>query len=112
MLELIWTYQYVHVDNKNKDILILGVGPKNELDDTTLTAEAKYPNYFPQANKRFIFILSLHYTGRNSFLYGNVTTMDQFKAKNSEIKDYALFLSNILNDFTINTMKKTDEGDL
>ena len=38
--------------------------------------------------------------------------MDQFKAKNSEIKDYALFLSNILNDFTINTMKKTDEGDL
>ena len=28
----------VHVDNKNKNILILGEG----LDDTTLTAEAKY----------------------------------------------------------------------
>ena len=33
----------VHVDNKNKDILILGKVPKQWLDDTTLTAEATYP---------------------------------------------------------------------
>ena len=32
----------VHIDNKNKDILILGEGPVQRLDDTTLTAEAKY----------------------------------------------------------------------
>ena len=32
----------VHVDNENKDILILGEGPKQELDDTTLTADAKH----------------------------------------------------------------------
>ena len=32
----------VHTDNKNKDILILGKGPTQGLDDTTLTAEAKY----------------------------------------------------------------------
>ena len=31
----------VHIDNKNKDILILGVGPTKGLDDTTLTAEAR-----------------------------------------------------------------------
>ena len=36
----------VHVDNKNKDILIIGEGPTQELDDTTLTAEAKYPINF------------------------------------------------------------------
>ena len=29
----------VHVDNKGKDILILGEGPTQRLDDTTLTAE-------------------------------------------------------------------------
>ena len=29
----------VHVDNKKKDILILGEGPAQGLDDTTLTAE-------------------------------------------------------------------------
>ena len=32
----------VHDDNKGKDILILGEGPTQRLDDTTLTAEAKY----------------------------------------------------------------------
>ena len=36
----------VHVDNKEKDILILGEGPTQGLDDTTLTAEAKYPINF------------------------------------------------------------------
>ena len=28
----------VHVDNERKEILILGEGPTQELDDTTLTA--------------------------------------------------------------------------
>ena len=32
----------VHIDNKNKEILILGEGPTERLD-ITLTAEAKYP---------------------------------------------------------------------
>ena len=32
----------VHIDNKNKDILILCKGLTQGLDDTTLTAEAKY----------------------------------------------------------------------
>ena len=32
----------VHVDNKKKDILILGKGPTKGLDDTTLTSEAQY----------------------------------------------------------------------
>ena len=50
---------YVHIDNKNKDILILGEGPTQGLNDTTLTAEARYPINFTQPNKRFV--LSLHY---------------------------------------------------
>ena len=32
----------VYIDNKRKDILILGDGPTQGLDDTTLTAEAIY----------------------------------------------------------------------
>ena len=31
----------MHVDNMGKDILILGEGPTQGLDDTTLTAEPK-----------------------------------------------------------------------
>ena len=42
---------FVHVGNKGKDILILGEGPTQGLDDTTLTAEAKYPIKFTQLQK-------------------------------------------------------------
>ena len=31
----------VHIDNKNKDILILGKGPKQGLDNNALTTEAE-----------------------------------------------------------------------
>ena len=48
----------VHIDNKNKDILILGEGPIQGSDDTTLTAEAEYPINFTQSRK--IFVLRLH----------------------------------------------------
>ena len=44
----------VHVDNKGKDILILGEGSTQGLDDTRLTAEAKYPIDFTQSGKRFV----------------------------------------------------------
>ena len=36
----------VHVDNKKKDILVLGVGSTQGLDNTTITPEAKYPVIF------------------------------------------------------------------
>ena len=52
----------VHVDNNGKDILILGEGPTQGLDDMTLTAEAKYTINFTKPNKRLV--LSLHYNGR------------------------------------------------
>ena len=94
----------VHVDNKGKCILILGEGPTQGLDDTTLTAEAKYTINFAQSGNRFV--LSLHYNGSNSFLFVNATKVHQFKAKNYEIKYYALCLGNISKDFTINNMKK------
>ena len=40
----------VHIDNKRKDILILGERPTQGLDDTTLTAEAEYLVNFTQSN--------------------------------------------------------------
>ena len=32
----------IHIDNRNKDILILGEGPTQALDNNTLTTEAEY----------------------------------------------------------------------
>ena len=51
---------------------------------------------------------SLEYNKSNSFLFVNAVKMYIFKAKNSEVKPYSLCLSNILKDFTINSMKKTE----
>ena len=91
---------YGNIGNKNKDISILGEGPTQGLDDS----EAKYPINFTQSGKRFV--LSLHYNGRNSFLFVNTAKIYQFKAKDSEIKDYTQCLASISKDFAINNMKK------
>ena len=61
------------MDNKGKDILILGEGPTQELVDTILAAEAKYPINFTQSGKGFV--LSLHYNGSNRFLFVNATKL-------------------------------------
>ena len=56
----------VHIDNRGKDILILGKGLTQGIDGTTFTAEAKYPINFTQSGERFV--LSLHYNGSSSLL--------------------------------------------
>ena len=50
------------IDNKNKDILILGIGPTQGLDNTTLTAEAEYSINFSRSQRKFC-------TGSNSFFF-------------------------------------------
>ena len=42
-----------HIDNKGKDILILGKGPTQELSDTKLTAETQYLMNFTRSNIKF-----------------------------------------------------------
>ena len=44
----------VHIDNKGKDILILGKGPTQELDYIMLTAEAQYSIIFQNEIKNFV----------------------------------------------------------
>ena len=94
----------VHIDNKNKDILILSKEPTQGVDDIALTARAYYPISFTQLKKRFV--LSLHYNGSSWLLFVYATKIYQFKVKDSEINDYTLCLGNISKDFAINKMKK------
>ena len=42
----------VHANNKNKDILILGKGQTQELDNTTLTAKAEYSVNFSRSERK------------------------------------------------------------
>ena len=43
----------LHIDNKKKDILILGIGPTKVLNDTTLTAEVHYLINCSRSNRKF-----------------------------------------------------------
>ena len=69
----------MHIDNKKKDILVLGEGPTQELDDTTITAEAKYSISLSRSERKFC--LSLSNNRSNSFLFVNATKTFQFKGK-------------------------------
>ena len=93
-----------HIDNKKKDILVLGKGPTQGLEHT-LTAEKMYSiNFTVTKNK---FCLSLHYNGANSYLFVNGTEIYKFKAKDSEILVGLICLGNISKDWSVNNMTKT-----
>ena len=77
-------------DNKGKDILIVGKGPKQAVDYITLTAEAIYVINFTQPNKRFGLMEA------TTIWFVNNAITYHFKAVDSEIKVYALLLCNTL----------------
>ena len=93
------------IDNRKKDILILGKGPKQGLEHM-LSVEKMCSINFTELDKTFC--LRLHYNGSNSYLFVNGTEIHKFKAKDSEIVATPLCLGNILKDWTVDNMKKTD----
>ena len=90
-----------HIDNKKKDILVLGIGPTQGLEHT-LNAEKMYSINFTVTKKKFC----LHYNGANSYLFVNGTEIYKFRAKYSEIVAIPLCLGNISKDWSIDNMKK------
>ena len=96
----------IHIDNKKKDILVLGRGSTQGLE-STLTAEKIYSINFTVTKKKFC--LSLLYNGANSYLFVNGTEICKFKAKDSEIVASPLCLGNISKDLSTDNMKKKQD---
>ena len=94
-----------YVDNKGKDILILGKGPTQGLGEHSLTTEKMYSINFTKVNTKFC--LSLHDNGDDSYLFVNGTEIHKFKAKGSMIVPNNLCLGNVSKDFSASNMKKT-----
>ena len=90
----------VRIDNNKKDVLVLGKGPTQGLENT-LTAEKMYPVNFSVTKNRFF--LSLHYNETNSYLFVDGKETVKFKAKDSEI----VASPNISKGWSTNNMKKT-----
>ena len=93
----------IHIDNKEKEILVLGRGPTQGLE-STLTAEKMYSINFTVTKKKFC--LSLHYNGANCYLFVNGTEICKFKAKDSEIVPSPLYLGSISKDWSTDNIKK------
>ena len=91
------------IDNRKKDILILGKGPTQGIEHT-MSAEKMYLINFAVTGKKFC--LSLHYNGANSYLFVNGTEIIKFKAKDSEIVATPLCLGNISKDWSVDNVKK------
>ena len=77
------------IDNKKKDILILGKGPTQGLEHT-LTAEKMYSINFTKKHKKFC--LSSHYNRQDSYLFVNGTEV----YKTGFIKQGLMVMSMIL----------------
>ena len=73
----------IYATNKTQNILILGHGLTQKLNNTTIYAEKMYSPNSSAENK--IFCLSLHYNGDNNYLFVNGKEVTKFKAKKSEI---------------------------
>ena len=91
------------IDNREKDILILGKGPTQGLEHT-LTAEKMYSINFSKGYTKFC--LTLHYNGANSYLFVNGIEIIKFKAKDYEIVATPLCLGNISKDWSVDNMTK------
>ena len=91
------------IDNKKKDILILGKGQTQGLEHT-LSAEKMYSINFTENIKKFC--LSLHYNKENSYLFVNGTEIIKFKSKNTENLTHPLCLGNISKDWSVHNMKE------
>ena len=95
----------VHANNKTKNILALGKGFIQGLDNKKIYAEKIYSINLTKSNAKFCLIL--HYNGASSYLFVNSTEIIKFKSKDSEIVATLLCLENISKDFSIDNMKKT-----
>ena len=93
------------IDNKKKDILILGRGLTQRFDEHSLPAEKTYSINFTKVNTKFC--LSLHHNETKSYLFVNGTEIHNLTAKDSKIIPNNLCLGNVSKDFLAIKMMKT-----
>ena len=80
------------------------------MNDRRLNAEKEYWINFTEHNKKFC--LSLHYNGKNSYIFVNGADMHIIKGKDSEIKTTLVYLGSISKTFRLIVRKIMDFMDM
>ena len=73
----------IHATNRANNIYVMGKGLTQRINDTTIYAEKLFHNNFTELGEKFV--LSLHYSGNNSYLFANGRQELEFKAKDDQI---------------------------
>ena len=95
----------LHSNNKANNIYVMGKGPVQGIDDTTLYAEKVYFQNFTQPNKKFV--LSLHYNDDNSYLFVNGKQELKFKCKTDQLVKEKLCIGNLRDNWSPIEAQKT-----
>ena len=95
----------VHTNNKANNIFIMGDGFAQGINDMTLYAEKIYSQNFTQPNKKFV--LSLHYSDNDSYLFVNGKQELKFKAKPDQSIEEKLCIGNLSGQWTTSESEKT-----
>ena len=80
------------INNRKKDVLVLGKGPTQGLEHT-LSAEKIYSINFTENKKKIC--LTLHYNRANNYLFINGTEIIKFIVNDSEIVELKSLFSRI-----------------
>ena len=91
------------INNRKKDISMLGKGLTQVLEHTHSSEKMCSTNFTVNGNK---FFIDLHYNGVNNYLFFNGTEIIKFKAKDSEIIATPLCPKHISKDWSVDNMKK------
>ena len=97
----------VHANNTANNIYVMGDLFVQGINDTTLYAEKIYSQNSQNSQPSKKFVLSLHYNGKNSYLFVNGKEELKFKTKTNQIIQKNLCLGNVSNDWTKDESTKT-----
>ena len=95
----------VHATNRANHIYLMGTGLTQGINDTTIYAEKNFYRNFTDFGKKFV--LSLHYSGGNSYLFVNGRQELKFKAKTDQLVKEKLCLGNLSDQWTTSESEKT-----
>ena len=94
----------VHVDNKKEDISILGEGPTQGLNGTTLTAEKRYSVNFTLTKK---ICVSVHFNGENLIYLLMIQKLLNLRRKILKLQQFHYLQEMFQQNFFVDNIKQS-----
>ena len=94
-----------HANNEGNNVYVMGKDYVQKINGTTIYAEKMYYRNFTYLGKKFM--LSLHYSGNDSYLFVNGRQELKFKTKADQLVKEKLCIGNLSDQWTTSESEKT-----